>query len=155
MNPETPETARLFAPLRLKDTPPTDIELHAVNQSHKRLERDAAYAKLFADDSDSLVGSCNCLTKSPDIQYHKRGCKYRLISERNACRAALLEIARQLLSGEMDDRTSDTADWQGGYEELVKIARAATRTPVPEPGDADAGIHEGAMLEAFGPHGQG
>ena len=38
---------------------------------------------------------------------------------------ALKEIARQRLSSEMDDHTSETADWLGGYEEVVRIARAA------------------------------
>lgn len=42
--------------------------------------------RLMADDSDSTVGACNCLTKSPDIQYHKKGCKYRLIVERDEAR---------------------------------------------------------------------
>lgn len=37
----------------------------------------------FANDSDSIVGSCNCGTKTPEIQHHKRGCKYRLIMERD------------------------------------------------------------------------
>ncbi len=35
-------------------------------------------------ESDSTVGSCDCLTKTPDIEYHKPGCRYRLIVERNA-----------------------------------------------------------------------
>jgi len=43
---------------------------------HKeQLKRDLA--------SDSVVASCNCLTRSPDIQYHAVGCKYRLTSERD------------------------------------------------------------------------
>lgn len=40
-------------------------------------------------ESDSVVGSCNCLTKTPDIQHHKPGCKYRLIVERDGARAAV------------------------------------------------------------------
>jgi len=36
---------------------------------------------------------------------------------------ALEEIARQHLSAEMDDHTSEHADWEGGYEALVMIAR--------------------------------
>lgn len=31
-----------------------------------------------------LIGSCDCLTKTPEVQHHKPGCKYRLISERDA-----------------------------------------------------------------------
>lgn len=33
--------------------------------------------------SDSIVASCDCGTKAPDIQHHAPGCKYRLISERD------------------------------------------------------------------------
>lgn len=45
-----------------------------------------------ADDSDSVVASCNCLMKSPELQYHKRGCKYRLISERDTAQARVREL---------------------------------------------------------------
>lgn len=38
--------------------------------------------KRVADDWP--VGSCNCLTKTPEVKFHKPGCKYRLIMERNA-----------------------------------------------------------------------
>lgn len=44
---------------------------------------------LLANDSDSIIGSCNCLTKTPDIKFHKKGCKYRLIMERDAARKQL------------------------------------------------------------------
>jgi len=37
-------------------------------------------------ESDSIVGSCDCLTKTPEVKHHKPGCKYRLISERDAAR---------------------------------------------------------------------
>lgn len=37
-------------------------------------------------ESDSVLGSCNCDTKTPEIQFHKAGCKYRLISERDELR---------------------------------------------------------------------
>lgn len=36
---------------------------------------------------------------------------------------ALREIAIQNLADEMDDHASEHADWQGGYEECVNIAR--------------------------------
>lgn len=38
---------------------------------------------------------------------------------------ALNEIARQKLSDEIDEVTTDCADWCGGYEAIVRIARAA------------------------------
>lgn len=40
-------------------------------------------------DSDSIVSSCNCHTQSPDIKHHKKGCKYRLIGERDR---AMMEL---------------------------------------------------------------
>ncbi len=43
---------------------------------------------------------------------------------------ALKEIAEQKLFEEMDDHSGEHADWQGGYEAIVKIARAAL-TPKP------------------------
>ncbi len=38
---------------------------------------------------------------------------------------AIAEIAKQQLADEMDDHASEHADWQGGYEECVNIARHA------------------------------
>ena len=40
-------------------------------------------------ETDSIVASCGCLTKTNDSQHHKPGCKYRLISERDEARTAL------------------------------------------------------------------
>jgi len=61
---------------------------------HKVTELEAQVQAMLKNDvskleSDSFVGSCTCLTKTPDIQYHKPGCKYRLICERDEARAAL------------------------------------------------------------------
>ena len=42
--------------------------------------------------SDSIVASCNCNTKTPEVKYHAKGCKYRLISERNMLLEALEEV---------------------------------------------------------------
>jgi hypothetical protein len=39
--------------------------------------------------------------------------------------SALLEIAKQHLADEMDDHTCEHANWQAGYEQCVKQARAA------------------------------
>lgn len=54
-----------------------------------RVELNAARAKLLAPESDSPVAACDCLTKTPDIQFHRAGCRYRLIEERNSARAQL------------------------------------------------------------------
>lgn len=40
-----------------------------------------------ASDTDSIVASCDCGTKTPDIAYHKPGCRYRLIRERDEARS--------------------------------------------------------------------
>jgi hypothetical protein len=37
-------------------------------------------------DSDSIVASCDCLTKTDEVKFHRKGCKYRLIQERNSAR---------------------------------------------------------------------
>jgi len=39
--------------------------------------------------------------------------------------AAMQEIAKQNLADEMDDHTSEHADWEGGYEAIVLVARRA------------------------------
>jgi hypothetical protein len=44
---------------------------------------------------------------------------------------ALKEIAKQSISDEMDDHSSEHADWQGGYEALVRIAREALNREKP------------------------
>lgn len=46
-------------------------------------------------ETDSLVASCGCLTKTNDPQHHKPGCKYRLISERDAARAEVIKLTQQ------------------------------------------------------------
>jgi len=49
-----------------------------------------------------------------------------LTSEKvDAMEKALEEIAKQHLAAEMDECMSEHADWEGGYEAIVKIARAA------------------------------
>jgi len=64
-------------------------------------EVEAAAVPLFGDpslSSDSIVGSCNCLTKSPDHTFHRPGCKYRLICERDEARR-VAEEACKFVSG--------------------------------------------------------
>ena len=41
------------------------------------------------NDLISIIGTCECLTKTPDIRYHKKDCRYRIISERNTALALL------------------------------------------------------------------
>ena len=48
MNTEPPETDKLFAPLWAKDDPPTDVELHEVTKSHRRIERERDEARAIA-----------------------------------------------------------------------------------------------------------
>lgn len=45
-------------------------------------------------DSDSPVASCNCMTKTPEVKFHKVGCKYRLIMERDELAALLTEAKK-------------------------------------------------------------
>lgn len=46
---------------------------------------------------DTIVASCDCLTKSPEVQYHKPGCRYRLICERDASRALCAKLRTALV----------------------------------------------------------
>ena len=57
---------------------------------------------------------------------------------------ALREIAKQNLRAEMDDHTGENADWEGGYEAIVLVARRALDSEnVPEhpADDASAESH--------------
>jgi len=47
-------------------------------------------------DSDSIVASCDCLTKTNEVKYHKPGCKYRLICERDDARSVANELAGRI-----------------------------------------------------------
>jgi hypothetical protein len=52
-------------------------------------------------DSDSIVASCNCGAKPPVIRYHKVGCKYRLIEERDALKRLLREARDALVQASL------------------------------------------------------
>ena len=65
-------------------------ELRAKLAVHETAMRHAKEAL----DSDLIVASCNCLTKTPDATHHKIGCKYRLIVERDSLRAERDELRR-------------------------------------------------------------
>ena len=43
-------------------------------------------------DSDSIAGSCDCNVKTNDPQHHAKGCKYRLICERDEAREELARM---------------------------------------------------------------
>lgn len=60
----------------------------------KNAEAELAKARerLIAPDSDSPVAACNCLIKTPDPQFHRAGCRYRLITERDEARERIAEL---------------------------------------------------------------
>lgn len=81
--------------------------------------------RLAADDSDSTAGACNCLTKSPVVQYHKKGCKYRLIKERDDLKAKLEDAERErnkLINSSVEYLTALT-----GAERDVQTLKAGDR----------------------------
>jgi chromosome segregation ATPase len=76
-------------------------ELAEAKEQRDQLKRasDAVQKYLFADDSDSIIAACNCDTKTNEIKHHKKGCKYRLICERDGFKSTLtelLEVAERL-----------------------------------------------------------
>lgn len=87
-------------------------------------ERDAAREhELLSLESDSIVASCNCLVKSNDIQFHKKGCKYRLIEERDnaVSRISELEASNGKLREELGNiATANTKDWKDDFEGWAK-----------------------------------
>lgn len=59
-------------------------------------------------DSDSIVASCNCQTKTPEVEHHAIGCKYRLLSERDVLRVENQKLREecdslQIMEGERDE----------------------------------------------------
>jgi chromosome segregation ATPase len=48
-------------------------------------------------ESDSIVASCGCLTKTNEVKYHKPGCKYRLVSERDEARSLIRTLHADLV----------------------------------------------------------
>lgn len=69
--------------------------------------------------SDSIVASCNCLTKTPEIQHHAIGCKYRLISERDIERAARLAAEKK-----RDEAKASLEEWRFNEEAWGTDARS-------------------------------
>jgi len=71
----------------------TKMEDKADQAEALRAQLDAVRAVMNRGlDDDSIVGSCQCMTKTPEIQHHKPGCKYRLICERDECRRAYIAL---------------------------------------------------------------
>lgn len=83
----------------LKDKPPLwrdwkDTQFLALEVLALELERELSILKSKREaavrygaeslESDSIENSCNCLARTPEAHLHKPGCKYRLISERDA-----------------------------------------------------------------------
>ncbi len=46
--------------------------------------------------NQAIVGSCDCMTKTPDIHHHDSTCKYRLIVERNAAEDKLAALEKSI-----------------------------------------------------------
>lgn len=73
------------------------------------------------DTLTCFIGSCDCLTKTPDIKYHKPGCKYRLISERNDARS---EAGRLLIvESQQKDQFEAMREAIGVAYEAIAMAR--------------------------------
>ena len=64
--------------LRLTHLEKKNKDLREINTSLR--------TNLLAPDDDSIAGSCNCLAKTLEVSFHKKGCRYRLIMERDQAR---------------------------------------------------------------------
>lgn len=81
-------------------------------------------------ESDSIVASCDCLTKTNEIEYHKPGCKYRLISERDALKAkcefgelereAIAHAVVDTIGGTVEGMPTQTINYLQRLRELVR-----------------------------------
>ena len=118
-------------------------------KEQKRAAESALLAALAASEqaraenleSDSIIASCGCGTKTNEVRFHKPGCKYRLICERDDARkaraAAVAAVERvEALTLEMARRHNELLDIAGdlcrygGHEECESqeqhVAYAAT-----------------------------
>lgn len=69
--------------------------------------------------SDSIVASCNCNTKTPEVKYHAKGCKYRLISERNMLLDALnglMKLHNDFMDGDATYENAYHCFYKGHYK---------------------------------------
>jgi hypothetical protein len=53
---------------------------------------------------------------------------HKVTEQRDRLADALRKIAMQNLSEELDDHTCEHADWQYGYEEIIRISRQALQS---------------------------
>jgi hypothetical protein len=95
------DASRPYDPEKMGDACNILEQLRLNNESYDeaaaRILATAYRSNLMSDaDSDSVVGSCNCLTKTNEVRFHKSGCKYRLISERDDLLARLADANRAL-----------------------------------------------------------
>lgn len=126
MNPpsDTPRTDALNDIL-LESGATGERSAHAFYKHAKVLERELnilkskreAAVRYGADslESDSIENSCNCLERTPEAHLHKPGCKYRLISERDAARREC-ELARQ----QHEYYRAKVVEFMGANEGLAK-----------------------------------
>lgn len=84
----------------------------------------------YPTEQATKCGKCGCYKHTPwrddDFGYVCATCLVEINDDRvEALEKALGEIAKQKLDAEMDDEMKDSADWQGGYEAVVLVARNA------------------------------
>lgn len=73
-------------------------------------EKDEVICRLsLATDSDFIVGSCDCMAKTPGIEHHKKGCKYRLIAERDDALLRLRDAKAEVCNLADKFRSNDLA----------------------------------------------
>jgi len=99
-------------------------------------------------ESDSIVASCDCNVKTNDPQHHAKGCKYRLICERDDALEAL--SGRTVSCGqcneaakEMSEKSAQVAIWQAQVQEAIRQVEASdtlNRKLMTENRDKDAQI---------------
>ncbi len=112
-------------------------DLHTVaNNERDAARREAAMIRDHENkalESDSIIASCGCLTKTDEVRFHKPGCKYRLISERDAARREAEEWkddtarARELIDSlrtQLDEANGKLAmcAYQAGQEGAAVLA---------------------------------
>jgi len=97
------------------------LERELAARTEKRDALRLSFERDAADDSDSPGGHCTCLTKTPDIQHHKRGCKYRLIIERDDYHRKACDIADQ--RDTLRARVAELEKERNALRETLKMER--------------------------------
>lgn len=161
------EIARLKSELGEWEISKESVEKSSRSQDQRIAELEAQLKYFRAPDTDSVVSSCDCLAKTNAIVFHHKGCRYRLISERDSLavrveelEAILSEHARGNVTFHLEakglaarlklqERVADLEKERDAYHsELASISKTYCGCDFDDPQQVQGGFTEG-LVYAF------